>query len=131
MQKATAIAHPIQGLIKYHGMKDHKLRLPYHDSISVCMQELATITTVEADSALREDIYLINDKQPEKREKERMKDIIDRIRELANQDIKVKAISKNIIGELTHSYQLGKGLGYSASAGAALAMAGAKAFELE
>ncbi|HEV8594745.1 MAG TPA: diphosphomevalonate decarboxylase, partial [Thermoplasmata archaeon] len=31
--KATAIAHPIQGLIKYHGLVDERLRLPFHDSI--------------------------------------------------------------------------------------------------
>ncbi|MFB6197701.1 MAG: diphosphomevalonate decarboxylase, partial [Halobacteriaceae archaeon] len=34
--KATARAHPIQGLVKYHGMRDVERRLPYHDSISVC-----------------------------------------------------------------------------------------------
>jgi len=34
--KATAVAHPIQGLIKYHGLADPVLRLPFHDSISVC-----------------------------------------------------------------------------------------------
>ncbi|MFB0567331.1 MAG: diphosphomevalonate decarboxylase, partial [Candidatus Bathyarchaeia archaeon] len=32
--KATAIAHPIQGLIKYHGLKKPKQRIPYHNSIS-------------------------------------------------------------------------------------------------
>jgi phosphomevalonate decarboxylase len=46
--KATAIAHPIQGLVKYHGLKDAKLRIPFHDSISVCMQALCTTTTVES-----------------------------------------------------------------------------------
>jgi len=35
-EKATARAHPIQGLVKYHGMRDPELRLPYHDSISLC-----------------------------------------------------------------------------------------------
>jgi len=25
----------MQALVKYHGLKDWKLRLPYHDSISV------------------------------------------------------------------------------------------------
>ena len=38
--KATAIAHPMQGLIKYHGLRNEKLRIPFHDSISVNVDEL-------------------------------------------------------------------------------------------
>ena len=37
----------MQALVKYHGLRDWKLRLPYHDSISVnttCMKTEATIT---------------------------------------------------------------------------------------
>ena len=45
--KASATAYPIQGLIKYHGLKDESLRLPYHDSISVCTAPLMTHTTIE------------------------------------------------------------------------------------
>ena len=45
--KASATAYPIQGLIKYHGLKDELLRLPYHDSISVCTAPLMTHTTIE------------------------------------------------------------------------------------
>ena len=45
--KATAVAHPIQGLIKYHGLADPILRLPFHDSISVCTAPMTTRTTVE------------------------------------------------------------------------------------
>ena len=45
--KATAIAHPMQGLIKYHGLRNEKLRIPFHDSISVNVDKLWTKTTVE------------------------------------------------------------------------------------
>ena len=45
--KASAVAYPIQGLIKYHGLRDFERRLPYHDSISVCTAPTATHTTVE------------------------------------------------------------------------------------
>ena len=31
--KATAVAHPIQGLIKYHGLADPVLRLPDRKSV--------------------------------------------------------------------------------------------------
>ena len=40
--KATAKAHAMQGLLKYHGMKDSELRIPFHDSISVCLDALFT-----------------------------------------------------------------------------------------
>ncbi|MFQ5910383.1 MAG: diphosphomevalonate decarboxylase, partial [Thermoplasmata archaeon] len=45
--KASAVAHPIQGLVKYHGLQNERLRLPFHDSISVCTAPLATHTTIE------------------------------------------------------------------------------------
>ena len=45
--KATAIAHTMQGLLKYHGLKNHELRIPFHDSISVNLDALYTKTTVE------------------------------------------------------------------------------------
>jgi len=55
MVKATAIAHPIQGLIKYHGLADERLRLPFHDSISVCTAPLTTRTTIEFGDFPRDD----------------------------------------------------------------------------
>ena len=45
--KSSARAHPIQGLVKYHGLKDARLRIPFHDSISVATAPTETHTTVE------------------------------------------------------------------------------------
>ena len=47
VMKSTAIAHPMQGLLKYHGLKDWDLRIPYHDSISFTLDSLWTKTSVE------------------------------------------------------------------------------------
>ena len=58
--KATAVSHPIQGLIKYHGLKDFTLRIPFHDSISVCIQALQTTTTVETNKSLKKDFLMVN-----------------------------------------------------------------------
>jgi len=58
--KATAIAYPIQGLIKYHGLRDEGLKLPYHDSISVCTSPTATTTTVEFGSDHKTDSIKVN-----------------------------------------------------------------------
>jgi len=63
--KATARAHPIQGLIKYHGMRDSDKRYPYHDSISVCTAPSATTTTVEFQSDASTDVYIIDDERVE------------------------------------------------------------------
>ncbi len=45
MTKFTAEANTMQALVKYHGLRDWKLRIPYHDSISVNTTSLSTRTT--------------------------------------------------------------------------------------
>ncbi|MEM2238387.1 MAG: hypothetical protein QXR26_09130 [Candidatus Caldarchaeum sp.] len=45
--KARAVAHTMEGLVKYHGLRDWSLRLPYHDSISVNLDAFTTTTEVE------------------------------------------------------------------------------------
>ena len=80
--KATARAHPIQGLIKYHGMRDSILRLPYHDSISVCTAPSSTTTTVEFDPNLKSDQYSIGGKNLQGRSSERVKAVVVQIRSL-------------------------------------------------
>lgn len=47
MATYRAVACTTQALVKYHGLRDWRLRLPYHDSISVnttAMKTEATIT---------------------------------------------------------------------------------------
>ena len=61
--KATAKAHAMQGLLKYHGMKDSKLRIPYHDSISVCLDALFTKTTVEFGNFEKDELTINNEIQ--------------------------------------------------------------------
>ena len=114
--KATAIAHPIQGLIKYHGLKDRRLRIPFHDSISVCVNALRTTTTVEATESLREDSVMINGKKAVGAELERVEVILNKLRSIAGYSGHFKVVSQNSI---TH----GKGVGFSASGFAALGTA--------
>jgi len=122
--KATALAHPIQGLIKYHGLKDEVKRIPYHDSISVCVEKLHTITTIEFSDDLKDDFIVINDKVASGRDKERVEIVLNSLRKLAKSQSHAKVISKN-------SFTKGKGLGFSASGFAALGMAAAKALDLD
>ena len=114
--KATAIAHPIQGLIKYHGLKDSRLRIPFHDSISVCVDALHTITTVEATESLREDLVIINGEKAVGADLERVEVVLNKLRSMTGYSERFKVVSQNSI---TH----GKGLGFSASGFAALGTA--------
>jgi phosphomevalonate decarboxylase len=114
--KATAIAHPIQGLIKYHGLKDSRLRIPFHDSISVCVNALHTTTTVEATESLGEDSVMINGKKALDAELEKVEVILNKLRSIAGYSGHFKIVSQN---SMTH----GKGLGFSASGFAALGTA--------
>lgn len=121
--KATVIAHPIQGLIKYHGLKKPKQRIPYHDSISVCIQALTTTTTVEASSSLRKSVIIINGEKQRGRDKEKVEAVLDKLKKSAGFSGNFKVVSEN-------SLKAGKGLGFSASGFAALGVAACKALDL-
>src|SRR3989441_11182770 len=81
--KATAVAHPIQGLIKYHGLADPVLRLPFHDSISVCTAPLTSRTTVEFGGVAR-DAATIDGRDVNARDMERIRAGVDPIRARAS-----------------------------------------------
>ncbi|WP_430506108.1 phosphomevalonate decarboxylase MvaD [Haloparvum sp. PAK95] len=114
--KATARAHPIQGLVKYHGMQDPELRLPYHDSISLCTAPTSSTTTVEWQPDAREDTFVIGGEELEGREAERVEIVTDHVRELAGFDHAVRFESVN-------SFPSNIGFGSSSSGFAAAAMA--------
>ena len=122
--KCSARAYAIQGLIKYHGLKNPKLRIPFHNSISVCMKALDTVTTVEANSGLLQDIIRINGLVPTAREESRARVVVDKLRTLAGENTRVRVESRN-------SKVKGKGLGFSASGFAALGLAASKALGLD
>jgi phosphomevalonate decarboxylase len=122
--KATAKAHPIQGLVKYHGMRDEELRLPYHDSISVCTAPSHTKTTAEFDDSLDVDEYVIDGEQVNGRAAERVEFVVDHVRELAGIDTRVRFHSEN-------SFPTNVGFGSSSSGFAAAAMALSEAAGLD
>ena len=121
--KATAVAHPIQGLIKYHGLADPVLRLPFHDSISVCTAPLTTRTTVEFGEFPR-DQATIDGREVTGRDMERIRSVVDPIRAKASIRQRFRMASEN-------DFPSNIGLGASASGFAALAMASANAAGLD
>ena len=122
--KATAVAHPIQGLVKYHGLKKPKQRIPYHDSISVCVQALTTITTVETLDSLKQNEIILNGKELTGKDRERVETVLNKLKSLASFSGSFKVVSEN-------SLKTGKGLGFSASGFAALGLAASKALGLD
>ena len=117
--KETAVAHPIQGLIKYHGLADPVLRLPFHDSISVCTAPLTTRTTVEFGDFSR-DRATIDGRDVTARDMERIRSVVDAVRTKASLRAPFRMASVN-------DFPSNIGLGASASGFAALAMAASNA----
>ncbi len=122
-RKATAVAHPIQGLIKYHGLVDADERIPYHDSISVCTAPTQTQTTIEFASK-HDDSIRINGKKVDAATRVRVLKVVDRARALAGSKLAFRIASKN-------NFPSNIGLGASASGFAALATAADAALALK
>lgn len=120
--KATATAHPIQGLVKYHGLADFETRQPLHDSISVCTAPLATTTTVETGHAA--DQVTIDGAEVQGRALERATQVLDALRAKAGEATGLKVVSRSTFPQKV-------GLGSSSSGFAALAQAGQAALELD
>jgi phosphomevalonate decarboxylase len=122
--KATATAHPIQGLVKYHGMRDAELRYPYHDSISVCTAPSHSKTTAEFDPSSSEDELVIDGERVTGRGRERVLAVVDHVRELADIDHAVRFHSEN-------DFPTNIGFGSSSSGFAAAATALVAAADLD
>ena len=116
----SAVAHPIQGLIKYHGLKRWDSRIPYHDSISVCMAAFQTHTTVRFSTHIGRDTVIIDGREVFGRPLERVSAVLEAVRKRAASQLRAVVVSEN-------SFDAGIGLGASASGFAALAAAAASA----
>ena len=123
MVKATAVAHPIQGLVKYHGLADERLRLPFHDSISVCTAPLTTRTTIEFGDFPRDDAS-VDGRPLSGHEMARVLAVVDEVRRRAGLDERFRMESRS-------DFPSNVGLGASASGFAALATAACAAAGLD
>ncbi len=128
MEKTTVQAGSDIALVKYWGKKDKVLRLPANGSISMILDSLNSLTTVEFQSNLEKDQITING-EVEDGEALRVVKHLDRIRSLAkeknliNKDVFAKVVSENDFPKST-------GLSSSGSGFAALTLAAVKAIGL-
>src|SRR5436853_6071281 len=99
--KASARAYAIQGLVKYHGLRNERLRLPFHDSISVCMKALPTVTTVAFNRELTDDLIRINGKSPSRKEQARVLAVVNYLRQLSrfgSKKLRIESRSHDVNG---------------------------------
>ena len=120
MTTATALASPNIAFIKYWGNRDNTLRLPVNGSISMNLDGLTTRTTVSFQPSLPFDELIINGREVAGAGLERVTRILDIIREMAQINDRAEVMTEN-------NFPSGAGIASSASAFAALALAGSKA----
>ncbi len=111
MTITRAVAYTMQALVKYHGLKNWDLRLPYHDSISVnttCMK-----TEAQIDDRRRGGVFIRGRRSDSANE--RLKAVVSSLK--PGTDVaRFRIDSRNVPSSRA------KGIGYSSSAGAALTL---------
>jgi len=120
MTTATAQANPNIAFIKYWGNRDNTLRLPVNGSISMNLDGLFTRTTVSFQPALSFDALIISGHEVTGKGLDRVSYILDIIRGTAEIHDRAEVTTEN-------NFPSGAGIASSASAFAALALAGSKA----
>lgn len=120
MTTATAQSHPNIAFIKYWGNRDNVLRIPANGSISMNLDGLYTHTTVSFQPSLPFDELIINGHEITGTGLDRVSYILDIIRGMADIHERAEVMTEN-------NFPSGAGIASSASAFAALALAGSKA----
>lgn len=121
---AAAEAHPNIALVKYWGNRDDSLRIPSNGSISMTLAGLRTVTRVRFDPNLARDRLKIDRRAAGPAELARATSFLDHIRIRAGLEWPAEI-------ESVSNFPAGSGLASSASAFAALAVAGSAAAGLE
>jgi diphosphomevalonate decarboxylase len=124
MTTATAQANPNIAFIKYWGNRDNILRIPMNGSISMNLDGLFTRTTISFQHTLPFDELIINGHEVTGAGLDRVAYILDIIRGMANIHDHAEVMTEN-------NFPAGAGIASSASAFAALALAGSKAAGLD
>ncbi len=126
MSKATAIAHPNLAFLKYWGKRDSTLNIPINNSISMNLDAVQTVTTVEFNAAFANDEVVVLEQGGGGRARfdQRVSKHLDRLRSRAGSSLRARVITRN-------SFPAGTGFASSASGFAALTMAGSAALGLD
>ncbi len=124
VSKATAVACANIAFIKYWGKQDTELNLPANSSLSMNLDRLTTVTTVEFSSNYDDDVVILDGREEPGAARQRIVTHLNRVRTMAGLRARARVISEN-------SFPTGAGLASSASGFAALSLAASKAAGLE
>ncbi len=116
----TYAAPPNIALVKYWGVRDRSLQIPYNSSLSVTLDRFRSRTRVAFDPDLAEDTVELNGRPAEGGPRRGVTEFLDRVRELAGVDRRASVRSEN-------NFPTASGLASSASGFAALAGAASRA----
>ena len=122
--KATATACANIAFIKYWGKRDAELNLPANPSLSMNLDRLTTVTTVEFSPDYDDDLVILDGREQRGEARRRIVAHLDRVRAMAGLRARARVISEN-------SFPVGAGLASSASGFAALSLAASRAAGLE
>ena len=121
----TAYAHPNIAFIKYWGNRDDALRLPVNGSVSMNLAALRTKTSVTFRDDLKDgDVLTVNGQEVTGASLNRAAKFMDEVRRLSGEERFAEIVSEN-------NFPMGAGIASSASAFAALALAGSAAAGLD
>jgi diphosphomevalonate decarboxylase len=124
VSKATAVACANIAFIKYWGKRDAELNLPANSSLSMNLDRLTTVTTVEFSPDCADDVVILDRREERGESRRRIVTHLDRVRTMAGLSARARVISEN-------SFPTGAGLASSSSGFAALSLAASKAAGLE
>jgi len=122
--RATATACANIAFIKYWGKRDVELNLPANSSLSMNLDRLTTVTTVEFSADYGDDLVILDGREQRGESRQRIVAHLDRVRVMAGLPVSARVISEN-------SFPVGAGLASSASGFAALSLAASRAAGLE
>jgi len=112
---------PILGIEKYLGMPDSENRIAWFSSLKLTNDSYSTNCFLRFDPNLTDDVVILGGKLAEGKELKRVMTIVNKFREMTGIQTKVLIISRHI--PKVEVPATAKGLGLSASAGAAIAKA--------
>lgn len=120
--RATYEASPNIALVKYWGVRDEGLALPYNSSISVTLDRMRTRTTVVFDPQFTADSLELNGRPGALAALRSVVELVDRVRDLAGRTERARITTRNNFP--TASGLASSASGFAALAGAASAAAG-------
>lgn len=119
----TATAHPNIALAKYWGKRNEELNLPAVGSISITLDSLSSITSVQFINSDKRDIFYLNGKLAEESEQIKITNFLNNFRKLSGFKSFVEVKTEN-------NFPTSAGLASSASGFAALTKAADSLFSL-